>query len=85
MMKKFPGAKLLFTDTDDFCYCIPTESNIYEDIRGEDWFDFSNFPKDHPNYNINNILIPGNFKDYMGGSFIIEFVGLSLEQKCSVF
>ena len=76
MMKKFPGAKLLFTDTDSFCYWIPTESNIYEDIRGEDWFDFSNYPKDHPNYDTINKLIPGKFKDEMGGTVIIEFVGL---------
>ena len=41
-MEKFPGTQLLFTDTDSFCYWIPTESNIYEDIRGDDWFDFSN-------------------------------------------
>ena len=34
MMPKYPQAKLLFTDTDSFCYWIPTETNIYEDIRG---------------------------------------------------
>merc|ERR1711873_293433 len=76
MMKKFPGAKLLFTDTDSFCYWIPTESNIYEDIKGEDWFDFSNYPQDHPNYDTINKLVPGKFKDEMGGTVIIEFVGL---------
>ena len=36
MMKKFPEAKLLFTDTDSFCYWIPTEKNISEEIRGDD-------------------------------------------------
>ena len=76
MMEKFPGTQLLFTDTDSFCYWIPTESNIYEDIRGDNWFDFSNYPKDHPNFNVNNKLVPGKFKDEMGGKPIEEFVGL---------
>ena len=77
IMKKFPGAKLLFTDTDSFCYWIPTEVDIDESIVGRtDWFDLSNFPKDHPNYDAINKLIPGKFKDEMGGAVIMEFVGL---------
>merc|ERR1711942_226804 len=63
MMEKFPGTKLLFTDTDSFCCWIPTEKNIYEEIRGSDWFDFSNYPKDHRNYDDSNNKIPGKFKD----------------------
>ena len=63
MIKKFPGTQLLFTNTDSFCYWIHTESNIYEDRRGNDWFDFSNYLKEHPNYNLNNKLVPGKFKD----------------------
>ena len=41
--------KLLFTDTDSLCYEIQTE-DFYKDISGdvEDYFDTSNFPKDHP-------------------------------------
>ena len=76
IMEKFPGTKLLFTDTDSFCYWIPTEKNIYEEIRGSDWFDFSNYPKDHPNYDNSNNKIPGKFKDEMGGQPIVECVGL---------
>ena len=41
--------KLLFTDTDSLCYEIQTEDffkDISEDV--EDYFDTSNFPKDHP-------------------------------------
>ena len=75
MMAKFPEAKLLFTDTDSFCYWIPTEKNIYKDIRGDDWFDFSNYPKDHPNFSNSNNKVPGKFKDEMGGTLVIEFVG----------
>ena len=42
-------AKVLFTDTDSFCYEIQTEY-FFKDISGdvEDYFDTSNFPKDHP-------------------------------------
>merc|ERR1712081_28591 len=60
MMKKFEGCKVLFTDTDSFCYSIPGERDVYGTMRGNEWFDFSNFPKDHPNY---NIMVPGKFKD----------------------
>ena len=76
MMEKYPGTKLLFTDTDSFCYNIPTESNIYDDIKDSDWFDFSNYPTDHPNFSTKNKLIPGKFKDEMGGKPTEEFVGL---------
>merc|ERR1711895_161057 len=75
MMEKFPGTKLLFTDTDSFCYWIPTEKNIYEDIRGSDWFDFPTYPKAHPNSDDSNNKVPGKFKDEMGGQPIIEVVG----------
>ena len=77
LMPRYPEAKLLFTDTDSFCYWIPTETNIYEDIRGNhDWFDFSNYPMNHPNFDDSNNLIPGKMKDEMGGGLILEFVGL---------
>ena len=77
LMPRYPQAKLLFTDTDSFCYWIPTETNIYDDICGNhDWFDFSNYPADHPNFDDSNNLIPGKMKDEMGGELILEFVGL---------
>ena len=77
IMPKYPGTKLMFTDTDSFCYHIPSETNIYEDIRGRtDWFDFSNYSKDHPNYNLSNKLVPGKFKDEMVGKLINKFVSL---------
>ena len=75
-MKEFPDTKLLFTDTDSFCYLIPTEKDIYQDIKGNGWFDFSNYAKDHPNFHEKFKLIPGKFKDEMGGKYILEFVGL---------
>ena len=38
-------------------------------ILENDWFDFSNYGEDHPNYDATNKLVPGKFKDE-------EFVGL---------
>jgi hypothetical protein len=76
IMPRYPQAKLLFTDTDSFCYWIPTDSNIYKDIQGNEWFDFSNYPQDHPNFDVSKKLKPGYFKDEMGGNPIEEFIGL---------
>ena len=78
IMEEYPDTKLLFTDTDSFCYYIPTESNFYDDIKGNTkWFDFSNYPITHKNFDndVNN-LKPGKMKDEMGGDIILEFVGL---------
>ena len=62
ILPKYPGTKLMFTDNDSFCYHIPSETNIYEDIRGRTyWFDISNYSKDHPDYNLSNKLVPGIF------------------------
>ena len=33
IMEKYPGTELLFTDTDSFCYLIPTEKDIYKGIK----------------------------------------------------
>ena len=76
VMKTFPNTKLLFTDTDSFCYEISSEQDIYEVIKGCNWFDFSNYPKDHPLYDNGKKLKPGYFKDEFGGQIILEMVGL---------
>ena len=75
-MTMYHEAKLLFTDTDGFWHHIPTESDLYDDIRKQYWFDFSNYVEDHPNYDASNKLVPGKFKDEMGRKLIEEFVGL---------
>ena len=65
-----------FTDTYSFCYWIPTEKNIYEEIRGDERFDLLNYIKEHPNFSNSNNKVPGKFKDEMGGIPIKEFVGM---------
>ena len=71
--KRHSRTVLLFTDTDSFCYSIPQVENIYEIIKNSDWFDFSNFPKDHRNYIDANKMIPGKFKDESPENEILEF------------
>ena len=49
---------------------------MHEDVKNRtDWFDFSNYHKDHPNFDLSNKLVPGKFKDEMGRRLIEEFVG----------
>ena len=76
VMKDYPNAKLLFSDTDSFCYWIPTNKDIYKEIKDNEWFDFSNYQPDHPHFNESKKLIPGFFKDEFGGKFLLEVCGL---------
>ena len=82
IMKKFPTARLLFTDTDSLCYHIETEKDLYDEIRvrltfyqnilsetfiqDSQWMDFSNYPPEHRNFNKDKHLVPGYFKDENG-------------------
>ena len=45
MQKTFPGCKLLFSDTDSFCYKIEGVENVLKVIENSQWLDFSNFKK----------------------------------------
>ena len=70
------AAKLLFTDTDSLCYSLATDC-VYKDLReNAHLFDFSEYPKDHPNYSATNARVLGRFKDECHGVQPIEFVGL---------
>ena len=56
-------AKLLFTDTDSFCYHIQTE-DVYKDMQeDQDLFDISDFPQDHLLYSNTNKKAIGKSKD----------------------
>ena len=83
IMENFPGTELLFTDTDSFCYFIPTDKDMYEFIGGNrEWFDFSNYPRGHPNYDLATTLFQENLKMKWVGYLLKNFVGL--DQKCTV-
>ena len=69
---------LLYTDTDSLMYEIQSE-NPYQELKDGDklgWFDFSNYPKDHPLFDDRNKRVPGLFKDECNVQYIKEFVGL---------
>merc|ERR1712112_90788 len=36
MVKNFEGCKVLFTDTDSFCYSLPGEEYVYAKMRGNE-------------------------------------------------
>ena len=76
MMKEYSSVKLLFSDTDSFCFHIATDNDIYKDINSNPWYDFSNYIEVHTNFDDSKMLIPGYFKDEFGGEYILEFVGL---------
>ena len=74
--KKYPEAKLLFTDTDSLCYHIETE-DIYSDfLRDRERFDNSDYPSDSKFYFAENKKVIGKFKDETAGVPIREFIGL---------
>ena len=65
--------KLIYTDTDSFVIEVETD-DIYKDMyEDRHLYDFSDYPKDHPNYNVVNKKIYGIFKDDLNGKIIIEF------------
>lgn len=76
MKTTFPKSKLCFTDTDSFLYFIET-SKFYEQLAAlKKYFDFSNYPNDHPLYSKEGKAQVGLFKDETGGIPITEFIGL---------
>ena len=70
--------RLLMTDTDSLVYSIKTK-DVYQDLMQPQLnrhFDFSNYPKAHPLYDVSRKKVAGFFKDEKGGVPIIEFCGL---------
>ena len=75
-MKQFPNSKLLFTDTDSLAYEV-TDHDLYVGLSAiNNEFDFSEYPKNHPLYSIENMKTVGKFKDECFGRLMLRFVGL---------
>ena len=75
----FPDCKLLFTDTDSLYYLL-TGNDLDKTLKkDQEIFDFSNYTQDHDNFNIENKMVPGKFKDEVRNKIILEFVGLRAE------
>jgi len=83
MMTKYGlNCRLLFTDTDSFCYHVVTE-DLYKDMMSfAHELDTSSYPKDSEHlslralYSPKNSKILGKFKDECNGTAPVEFVGL---------
>jgi len=70
------NCRLLFTDTDSFCYSIQTE-DLYDDMAAFlDHLDTSSYTKDHPLYTSLNAKVLGKFKEECNNMASLEFVGL---------
>ena len=66
--------QLLYTDTDSHVIEVETEG-IYRDmLENKDLYDFSEYPTDQSNYNIENKKVLGKFKDELNAKIITEFV-----------
>ena len=70
--------QLLYTDTDSLLYKICSTDPYAELVQAGKigWFDFSNFPTEHPRHDDSSKCIPGLFKDECNACLIREFVGL---------
>ena len=65
--------QLIYTDTDSFVIEVET-NDIYIDMYEDGHLhDFSDYPKDHPNYSLNNTKVYGIFKDDLNGKILTEF------------
>ena len=76
MVSKYgPQAKLLFTDTDSLCYDVNTDDLYHDFLQDLDYFDTSEYPRDHFLYSARNKMVLGKMKDETHGIPIEEFVG----------
>ena len=70
------NVELIYTDTDSLIIQVETD-DIYKDmLEDKNLYDFSEYPKNHPNYDITNKKVLGTFKDEMKSLIITEFIGL---------
>ena len=72
------NCRLLYTDTDSLVLDVATD-DAYADFRAEglkEHFDFSDYKKDHLNWDDGNAKVLGKFKDECNGELLTELVGL---------
>lgn len=81
MLKKYEDKlALCYQDTDSLIYEVETEY-IYKNMsQMKEWFDFSDYPKDHPLYDESNKRVIGKSKDKLNGKIMEEGVFLKPKQ-----
>lgn len=77
MVPKYgPQAKLLFTDTNSLCYDVKTDDFYHDFLQDLDYFDTSEYPRDHFLDSARNKKVLGKMKDETHGIPNEEFIGL---------
>ena len=76
MLKWFPMARLIFTDTDSLSYYIEAPDVEAKLFEHRDLLDYSDYPIGHKYYDPTNRLKLGKFKCETKGASIIEIVAL---------
>uniref|UniRef100_A0A8R1DYL3 DNA-directed DNA polymerase n=1 Tax=Caenorhabditis japonica TaxID=281687 RepID=A0A8R1DYL3_CAEJA len=75
--------KLVYQDTDSLIYQVYTQ-DIYKDIEKDqilkNYFDFSEYPEDHPLHSVENKKVVGKMKDELNGKIITEIVAIRPKQ-----
>ena len=68
--------ELIYSDTDSFVIHVETD-DIYKDmLEDKNSYDFSEYPTDHPNYDITNKKVLMKYKDELKSKIVTEFIGL---------
>ena len=76
LLKKFPGAKLLLTDTESLYYHFETDDMYKGFYEIREHLDLSDYPATSQYFDASNKGVVGKFKDETQGNPIVEFVGL---------
>ena len=76
MLKWFPMARLIFTDTDSLYYVIEAPDVEAKLFEHRDLLDYSDYPVGHKYHDPTNRLKLGKFKCETKGASIIEIVAL---------
>ena len=75
-LKNKYNVELIYTDTDSLIIHVETDDIYIDMFEDKDKYDFSEYPKNHPNYDITNKKVLGTFKDELKSRIITEFIGL---------
>ena len=75
MKKIFNDFKLLFTDTESFCYEICNENPYEKFYKHREYFDLGNYSKKSKYFCNDNKKVLGKMKDEYGGNVIKELIG----------
>ena len=74
--------QLLYTDTDSLLLDVQTE-DVYQDMKNNiDWYDTSDYPKDHFLFSEKHKKAVGKFKDECSGKIIEKYTGLRPKMYC---